>query len=205
MNMIIKNCETCKNKFEVKNYRKDIAKYCSRDCRKTIKETICQNCGKGFYVWPSVLKKNAGKLCSQKCRKFGKEFQCNICNKKFYRSKAHIKNETPYCSRNCFSKSRIGQPVWNKGKRYWQITGKVHHMWKGDSVGYDALHDWVRRNLGRPDTCEFCEKTGLFGKKIHLANKSGNYKRDLNDWLRLCVKCHSLYDRSRKLKLKEQI
>lgn len=67
--------------------------------------------------------------------------------------------------------------------------------WKGDKVGYRALHYWVERMLGKPATCEHCEKTNLSGKFIQWANKSGEYKRETTDWIRLCGKCHSKYDR----------
>ena len=67
-------------------------------------------------------------------------------------------------------------------------------LWKGDKVGYVALHDWVRIKLGRPTTCEHCGKSGLTGVNIQWANKSGKYKRELSDWLRLCVSCHRKHD-----------
>jgi len=35
----------------------------------------------------------------------------------------------------------------------------------------------------------------LTGKKIHWANKSGEYLRDKDDWIRLCCKCHKKYDK----------
>jgi len=63
-----------------------------------------------------------------------------------------------------------------------------------ENSGYDALHKWVYVRLGRPDTCEHCGANGLSGKKIHWANKSGEYKREVDDWLRLCPKCHRKYD-----------
>lgn len=78
-----------------------------------------------------------------------------------------------------------------------KVSEEEHPRWKGDKVGYGALHDWARKHLGHPRTCVHCKKTGLTGMKIHWANISGEYKRDLSDWLRLCVKCHSKYDRSR--------
>ena len=76
-----------------------------------------------------------------------------------------------------------------------KFIGENHGLWKGNKVGYDALHSWLYREMGQPDTCEFCGKTGLKGKSIHWANKSRKYKRNLNDWLRLCAKCHYTYDR----------
>lgn len=72
--------------------------------------------------------------------------------------------------------------------------GEKNHEWKGDRVGYVGLHLWVKRNLGKPERCEHCEKDGLRGRAIHWANKSGNYIRDLEDWIRLCASCHTRYD-----------
>lgn len=64
--------------------------------------------------------------------------------------------------------------------------------WKGDKVGYGALHVWVRKYKGTPNKCEFCQT--IQAKRYYWANKSREYKRDLDDWLRLCGKCHWRYD-----------
>lgn len=67
-----------------------------------------------------------------------------------------------------------------------------HPLWKGDNVGYTGLHQWVRRKLGTPSRCEFCfteEK-----RRYQWANISRKYKRDLNDWIRLCPSCHKKWD-----------
>ena len=73
--------------------------------------------------------------------------------------------------------------------------GKKNYNWKGDKVGYRALHDWVRKHKGKPAKCEHFGKDKLTGKKIHWANKNGKYLRDLSDWLRLCMSCHKKYDK----------
>lgn len=90
------------------------------------------------------------------------------------------------------------QIAWNKGIIYQAIRNEKHPHWKGDDVGYEALHNWVSNRLGKPDTCEFCLKDGLFAQKIHWANKSHKYERKLTDWLRLCASCHKIYDLSYK-------
>jgi hypothetical protein len=69
-----------------------------------------------------------------------------------------------------------------------------HPHWKGDKAGVSAIHKWVYRKLGSPETCEHCGKTGLKGRKINWANTDHKYKRDLNYWIRLCVPCHRKYD-----------
>lgn len=62
--------------------------------------------------------------------------------------------------------------------------------WKGNQVGYGALHQWVYRHLGKADKCTMCGSK----KNIQWANKSQEYRRDLTDWLKLCRSCHFAYD-----------
>lgn len=57
---------------------------------------------------------------------------------------------------------------------------------------YHAVHNWVRRQLGRPQECENCI-VGV-GTRFEWANLSGEYKRDISDWARLCTMCHKLID-----------
>lgn len=64
-------------------------------------------------------------------------------------------------------------------------------MWKGDDVGYSALHSWVKRRKAIPEACEKCNEV----KKLDLANISGKYFRALDDWEWLCRKCHMITDK----------
>lgn len=71
-----------------------------------------------------------------------------------------------------------------------KMFGSKNPMWKGDQVGYAALHEWVGTHLKKPKTCEKCGK-----KPPHdLANISQKYKRKLSDWEWLCRRCHMLKD-----------
>ena len=65
-------------------------------------------------------------------------------------------------------------------------TGDKSSAWKGDKVGYQGLHVWVRRHLPKPRLCQDCETVPPY----ELANISQEYKRDLNDWEWVCRKCH---------------
>lgn len=76
--------------------------------------------------------------------------------------------------------------------------GEKNVNWKGDKVGYDALHNWVYRKLGLPKKCEHCGKRNQKEKGqwiLDWANKSHKYKRLSTDWLALCIICHRKYDR----------
>ena len=93
------------------------------------------------------------------------------------------------------SKAKKGVKIWG-GKRTgmdWMI-GERHHAWKGNNVGYTGLHAWTKAKLGKPSICEHCGNNGLNGQKIHWANKDHKYRRNLDDWLRLCASCHKIYD-----------
>lgn len=72
--------------------------------------------------------------------------------------------------------------------------GDKHPLWKGEKAGYKSLHQWVIRSLGKADICTLC----LSDKNIEWANKSHKYKRDLDDWIKMCKKCHWRYDQKSK-------
>lgn len=71
-------------------------------------------------------------------------------------------------------------------------------MWKGDDVGVSTLHEWVRRRKPKPKFCVNCKKN----PPCDLANTSGKYKRDVNDFKWLCRSCHRKQDRESYLKSK---
>jgi len=69
-------------------------------------------------------------------------------------------------------------------------AGVNNGMWKGDNVGYISLHEWIRNRKPKPDLCEECKS-----KPPHdVANISGEYKRDVNDYEWLCRSCHMKKD-----------
>jgi len=84
--------------------------------------------------------------------------------------------------------------------KYWQDLkdnklslvkrGEGNVNWLGDSVGYSGVHLWIKRNYNKPKLCQICNVVPSYD----LCNKSGNYKRDINDWFWACRKCHMLSD-----------
>lgn len=102
-----------------------------------------------------------------------------------------------YCSFACRNKSY-------KGK----TTDESHPNWKGESASYWAKHAWVYLRLGKANSCsnEGCKyprrtpqgKILTAPKRFEWANISGNYIRELSDWMQLCCSCHKNYDLSRK-------
>lgn len=125
---------------------------------------------------------------------------CIYCGALFYKPSNESRNNWDtrhkYCCRKCKTDSSKGRESKNKGKKFPQFSGDKHYCWKGDNVGYFALHEWVVKNLGKPSRCEKCSRTDFPTSKMQWANKSGLYKRDLSDWVRLCVWCHGKADKT---------
>ncbi len=113
-----------------------------------------------------------------------------------------------YCA-NCYTtKAQLGRKPWNfgiktgiipktafkKGIRFnpeGEFKKGIGKRFNGTNQEYKAVHAWINYHGGTPMICEFCG-TGL---NLEWANISGDYKRELNDWVRLCKKCHFAYDR----------
>jgi ribosomal protein S27AE len=76
--------------------------------------------------------------------------------------------------------------------------GEKNPMWKGNDVLCDALHEWIKSHKPKPTLCERC------GNKFpyDLANISGEYKRDINDFEWICRRCH-MNDDGRMKNLKQ--
>jgi len=114
--------------------------------------------------------------------------RCNCCNKEFKAKPSEIKRGKKFCSMRCYSKLAKFIPNSGRFKKGHKKQGfsEKNSNWKGEKVGYFALHNWVKRRLEKPDLCTRCRKR----KALDLSNKSGEYKRDLKDWEWLCRRCH---------------
>ncbi len=77
-------------------------------------------------------------------------------------------------------------------------SGKVKYR---DNTGYGGIHAWVRKRKSKP---KFCEACGI-NLAIDLANKSGNYLRDIKDYDYLCRGCHKIKDYTIETKVKLSI
>jgi len=123
-------------------------------------------CGQDFEVAPWQVRSGRGKYCSKAC---------------LYSYRTRPSGLTYNITKSNPTSFRKGQEAWNKG-----VPGALN-----DDVSYDALHDWVARWRGRSEFCEHCGSR----ERVEWANRSREYRRDLDDWLGLCRKCHRAYDR----------
>lgn len=71
--------------------------------------------------------------------------------------------------------------------------GEKHGNWKGDNVKHAALHSWVYRWKEKATHCLHCKATSE-EKRLTWANIDHKYRRNLDDFIPLCYKCHQAYD-----------
>ena len=137
---------------------------------------ICRNCQREFNKLPKTSYKQ-----------WSRQFCCSkICGDK--------SKQTPWLRKFDIKKGQHLSPAtqFKKGEQ----RAEKNNKWRGDDVSYSAIHHWVTNNWGRPSFCEHCKTSAR--NTYDWANISDEYKRDRNDWLRLCRPCHSKYDRQKK-------
>jgi hypothetical protein len=71
-----------------------------------------------------------------------------------------------------------------------KCKGANNPNWKGNNVGYAALHEWIGNRKLTPLFCEECKQKS----RLDLANISGKYLRDVTDWRWICRRCHMKSD-----------
>ena len=68
--------------------------------------------------------------------------------------------------------------------------GEKNPNWKGDNVSKSALHQWIKRRLPKPSSCQICH----LDKPLELCCIGHQYNRNVEDWFYLCRSCHSTTD-----------
>lgn len=98
-------------------------------------------------------------------------------------------------------------------KRVNKTKGSNHCFWKGEKVGYDALHTWLKREFGKPYKCE--QRGCIYPRhnargvlmlspsRYEWANITGEYLRDRDNWKMMCPSCHRKYDRINNISRKK--
>jgi hypothetical protein len=63
--------------------------------------------------------------------------------------------------------------------------------WKGEAVGYRAIHTYLQKHFPKTGICEECSESG---KTDYALIKDREYSRDRADYRELCRSCHVAYD-----------
>lgn len=123
---------------------------------------------------------NKCKECAKKDAKIGRVPRtCYTCKKGFMAVQTEInRGGAKTCSRQCY---------------YKRLSNLLEEKNSGMTMQYGSVHHWIKRVSGRPNSCDNCKATDK--KAYDWANISGEYKRDVEDWKRLCRGCHIKWDR----------
>lgn len=130
----------------------------------------------------------------------GKRLHCVDCDKLIWVGSTRCKKCAKRGSVNSGQFKKGGVP-WIMGKTHSDVTkkklsiagkGRIPPNFKGDEVGYFAVHSWIHRHYGKANHCSF-DPTHT-SHHFEWANISGSYLRDVDDYAQLCIKCHRQYD-----------
>jgi predicted Fe-S protein YdhL (DUF1289 family) len=144
----------------------------------------CLFCGKYFFKRQNESRKDwetRHKYCSYKCAAEAKR-GITAWNKGI---------KTGIRTAGCFKK---GNEPWNKNKKIEQTIGNKNGKWKGENACYFAIHAWVGRVKGKPEKCIDCGRTRK-ETRMEWSNIDHQYRRNVNDYVPRCSKCHKKYDR----------
>jgi len=140
----------------------------------------CLICGR------KIITRGAKKYCSRKCYSVGKlgSVPWNKGMEYSPRMKIRLNMEGLKLGR----KKGIKRPglLINNPMYLEEVKCKVHNNpnvqkayfkkkhipknWKGNDVGYSALHDWVKRKLGKADICSNCKSDKKFNGLTKVIN-----------------------------------
>jgi hypothetical protein len=98
-----------------------------------------------------------------------------------------------------------GHKPWNKDLKGIHLSpksefkkgdnlGSEHHLWMGEKAHVKTKHRWVMFHKGKAIQCLHCANKSP-EKIIDWANVDHQYKRNLDDYIPLCRKCHRKYDK----------
>lgn len=135
----------------------------------------CLHCGKRVYRLPKDIKRGWSKFCSHSCR-----------------AKSYYPRNIKAFSGGDIAR-KAGAKALSKFNQLVRSDETKSPSWKGAKVQYGGLHEWIVRRRGKPICCEMCG-TKDPNEHYEWANINHEYRRDLNDYRRMCVPCHRIYD-----------
>lgn len=80
------------------------------------------------------------------------------------------------------------------GKKRPDISGNKNHKWRGESIGYCGIHDWLALKYGKADRCENSKCEGKSKLFDWAKKRTVKYERKRKNFWMLCKSCHQKYD-----------
>lgn len=110
--------------------------------------------------------------------------KCKVCAKYFIPTNGNVrKGYGIFCNKICHG-------MWlskhNKGKN--------NNNWKGNKIGYNRIHGWLRNTFGKANRCESLICTHRSNNYHWALIKGKQYQRKRENFKPLCVSCHRIYD-----------
>ena len=170
-------CKYCGKEFRVRNYRKEIAKFCSIKCRAKYHE--------GKYLGENSHKWKEEAHIKLVCKQCGKEYD------KYLKGK----DRSNFCSRVCVN--RWMSENLTKEKRYNWNGGTTKR--KAEGYWNSTCKAWRNAIFERDNyTCQWCGARSKKGETVYLEAHHiklwvdyPELRFDLNNGVTLCRECHN--------------
>lgn len=123
--------------------------------------------------------------------------KCRQCKRNFRKkigSSWKLWIQRSYCSRKCQGLS-FGEAQKGKNNPNYGNFESKSAVWKGDKVGYDGIHAWLRTKFGKASICENSKCLGKGRTYEWALIKGREYERKRKNFWQLCHSCHKKYDR----------
>jgi len=170
-------CKGCGEVFQVREHRKDTAKWCSHECRRQRFTKVCEQCGEEFEV--HKCRKDSAKYCSRSCSAKkddpGVELTCDYCGEEFTRTAAKVNDTHNYCSSQCFGKDNSENVYVECSSCGASIERRPSELNEsGNNYCSKECRPNVQESLSDPVEHE-CKKCGSQFSKIPELSESPNY------------------------------
>jgi hypothetical protein len=116
-----------------------------------------------------------------------------------------------YCAMHSARWRKHGDPACIGRSGFAHPKGERNPKWIGDRASYNTVHNRLRRTRGTPSRCGHCGSESATGYQWALnwdrvtqvryyeKRRRGHaeqlpYSADLNDYIRLCLRCHRTFD-----------
>ena len=153
-----------------------------------MKTKVCFKCKKElpstseYFHYERTTRDNLKSWCIKCVSEYNKEYR--------KKNKEKIKRQTKEWRDNNREKVR----EYRNTEKYIETHNKSNKKWKKKNweeyMEKHLLHKRIRKIKPKQQYCTICNET----KRLDLANISGEYKEDIEDYMWLCHKCHNLYD-----------
>jgi len=148
----------------------------------------------GCYIRDKSSRRMAARTPDEKGKRYGKLLVLDRAGldgrNALWRCRCDCGNEIDARATRLRSGETISCGCYGRARQHEPAIGEQHHRWKGEDVGYRALHIWLAKTKTKTGVCSRCHAQ----RYTEWANLTDRNSRDPDDYIELCKPCHMRQD-----------